>query len=141
MIVLDTNVLSELMRPSPDAAVNSWSDTVPVGEQYISVVTVAEVRYGIARLPRGRRREALQRTADRNFATFRRRTLTLDPPAAALYGDVVVERTSAGKPVSTFDALLAAIVRSHDATLATRNTDDFTGLGLDLVNPWEHPAG
>lgn len=141
MIVLDTNVLSELMKPVPDAAVSSWSDTVPVEEQHVSVVTVAEVRSGIARLPRGRRREALQKNADQNFATFRRRTLVLDSPAAALYGDVVVERTSAGTPISTFDALLAAIVRSYDATLATRNTDDFTGLGLDLVNPWETPAG
>lgn len=126
------------MKPVPDAAVSSWSDTVPVEEQHISVVTVAEVRFGIARLPRGRRREALQKNADQNFARFRRRTLMLDSPAAVLYGDVVVERTRAGKPVSTFDALLAATARSYEAPLATRNTDDFTGLGLDLVNPWEH---
>ena len=141
MIVLDTNVLSELMRPAPDAAVLRWSKTVPEQEQRITVVTVAEVRHGIARLPRGRRRDVLRETADQRFAQFLDRTLTLDPPAAALYGDVVVERTSAGTPISVFDALLAATVRSYEATLATRDTDDFTGLGLDLVNPWDAPAG
>lgn len=137
MIILDTNVLSELMRPTPDVAVGSWSDAVPAEDQHITTITVAEVRYGIARLPSGRRREGLQRSADRNFATYLTRTLSLDIPAAALFGDIVVERARLGRPISTFDALLASIVRSYEARLATRNTDDFTGLGLDLVNPWD----
>lgn len=138
MILLDTNVLSELMRPTVDARVAAWSDAVPAGEQYISVVTVAEVRYGIALLPGGRRRETIRRAADRQFSRFSDRTLTLDAPAAALFGEVAVERARLGRPISTFDALLAAVARSVEARLATRNTDDFTGLDLDLVNPWDH---
>lgn len=137
MIVLDTNVVSEMMRAEPDPHVAEWLGRQRPRDRFVTSVTVAEVRYGIARLPEGRRRDRLRADADRVFAQFADATLPFGGAAAALYGDVVTERQRAGTPISTFDALLAAIVRSHRAPLATRNTDDFTGLGLDLVNPWD----
>lgn len=137
MIVLDTDVVSEMMRADPDPRVMTWLGRQPPRDRFITSVTVAEVGYGIARLPDGRRRDALDADANRAFAQFAEATLPFGGDAAALYGDIVTERQRAGTPISTFDALLAAVVRSHRAPLATRNTSDFTGLGLDLVNPWE----
>lgn len=140
MIVLDTDVVSEMMRAEPDASVVVWVQGLQPSGWCTTSVTVAEIRYGIARLPDGRRKDRLRADADRAFARFAGTVLPLDAAAAALHADVVVEREQAGTPISTFDALLAAIARSNGTRPATRNTDDFTGLGLDLVNPWEHPT-
>lgn len=140
MIVLDTNVVSEMMRAEPDPRVTTWLVRQRPRDRFITSVTVAEIGYGIARLPDGRRRDALGAEASRAFAQFAEATLPFGGDAAALYGDIVTERQRAGTPISTFDALLAAIVRSHRAPLATRNTSDFAGLGLDLVNPWDAPT-
>ncbi|WP_322748572.1 MULTISPECIES: type II toxin-antitoxin system VapC family toxin [unclassified Frankia] len=136
LIVLDTNVISELMRAAPAARVVTWVTGRPGTALNTTSVSLAEVRYGIVRLPIGRRRELLLAAADDVFAVFRDKVLPFDAAAGRHYADVVVEREQAGAPISGFDAQIAAICRSHDAVLATRNTNDFTGLGLELVNPW-----
>lgn len=136
MIVLDTNIISELMRSAPAAPVVAWVDRQPAEEVCTTSVTLAEVRYGIARLPAGRRRDLLDAVADDVFGGFEEQVLPFDAGAAAHYARIVVERERAGTPISGFDAQIAAVCRTHRAGLATRNTDDFDGLGLDLVNPW-----
>lgn len=141
MIVLDTNVVSELMRPEPAPAVVAWLRQRSDLGLHTTTVTVAEIRYGIARLPEGRRRESLRRAADEIFAAFPRQILSFDLPAANAYVDVVSGRENAGNPIDGFDAQIAAICRSRAATLATRNTKDFTDTGLVLVNPWQEAAG
>jgi predicted nucleic acid-binding protein len=136
VVVLDTNVISELMRPAPDLQVQNWVREVPPATVYTASVTLAEVRFGIARLPAGRRRTLLADAADDVFDKFANRVLPFDGAAADQYGDIVVKREQAGAPISGFDAQIAAICRSRRATLATRNTDDFSRLGLDLIDPW-----
>jgi toxin FitB len=135
-VVLDTNVISELMRAAPSASVQHWVREVPPDLVYTTSVTLAEVRFGIARLPAGRRRDHLGGTADDVFGAFADRVLPFDAAAANQYADIVIERERAGAPIAGFDAQIAAICRFHRAALATRNTDDFIRLGLDLVDPW-----
>lgn len=139
MIVLDTNVVSELMRATPDAAVVRWMQRQSGDGLYTTTVTVAEIRYGIARLPEGRRRESLHQAANEVFAAFPRQVLTFDLGAANSYAEVVVARESLGNPIDGFDAQIAAICRSQVATLATRNTKDFSDTEITIVNPWLEP--
>jgi toxin FitB len=141
VIVLDTNVVSELMRPAPNAAVVTWLRTYPARDLVTTAVTVAEVRYGIARRPMGRRRAALEAAADEAFDTFAEQVLPFDLDAANRYNDVVITRERAGVPISALDAQIAAICLSTSAQLATRNTADFDAIGLTVVNPWDGPAG
>ena len=137
MIVVDTNVLSELMRPAPSPAVAGWIRARPGGELYTTAITVAEIRYGIERLPSGHRREMLRTTADDVFAAFEEQVLPFDAAAAVQYAVVVAKRDEAGMPIDGFDAQIAAICRVHQATLATLNIRDFRGTGLDTVDPWQ----
>ncbi|MHB1711264.1 MAG: PIN domain-containing protein [Acidimicrobiales bacterium] len=134
--MLDTNVISELMRPVPDRGVVAWVSRLSSAAVCTTAVILAEVRFGIAHLPSGRRRALLDVAADDVFATFADRVLPFDAVAAGQYADVVVERERAGAPISGFDAQIAAICIAHRAALATRNTSDFDGLGLDLIDPW-----
>lgn len=136
MIVLDTNVLSELMRPTPAAEVVAWVGGVPGPEIRTTAISVAEIRYGLARLPGGARRRALEAVADEVFDLFRAEVLPFDEPAAVGYARIVSARDSAGLPISGFDAQIAAICAARGGVLATRNTRDFTGTGIDLVDPW-----
>lgn len=142
MIVLDTNVLSELMRDEPAARVERWVDDQDSGELAVTAVTVAELRYGIARLPRGARRSKLAESADalvdRGFAG---RILAFDHAAADHYADLAADRDRAGRPIATPDAQIAAICRARGATLATRNTRDFEEAGIGLVDPWTARSG
>jgi predicted nucleic acid-binding protein len=124
------------MRATPDVRVEGWVREVPPAMVYTTSVTLAEVRFGIARLPAGRRRALLGDVADDVFGMFADRVLPFDAAAAGQYADVVVVREQAGAPIAGFDAQIAAICRSHRALLATRNTDDFSRLGLDLIDPW-----
>jgi predicted nucleic acid-binding protein len=140
MIIVDTNVISELMRPQPDAAVSAWVDTHPAGELCTTAVTVAEVRYGLERLPAGRRQQELRRTADGIFAAFRERILPFDVSAAADYALIAADRDRSGQPINGFDAQIAAVCRVHGAPLATRNTKDFRDLGVALIDPWQFSA-
>lgn len=135
-VILDTNVISELMRATPDARVQSWVRRVPPAVVFTTSVTLAEVHFGIARLPAGRRRALLGEVADDVFGSFADRVLPFDAAAANQHAHVVVERERAGAPSAGFDAQIAAICRCHHATLATRNIDDFSQLGLNLIDPW-----
>ncbi len=138
MIVLDTNVLSELMRTSPDQAVLGWLDSLPVAEIATTAITAAELFHGVARLPDGRRRtalsEALHAVIEDDFAS---RVEPFDAAAAETYPLVVTARENAGRPIAAADAQIAAICRTRHATLATRNVRDFQHTGIELVNPWE----
>ena len=135
MIVVDTNVVSELMRPSPSERVREWLRGQPARELYTSAVTVAEVLYGIERLPAGRRREELRSAVTEVFGAFGDQVLSFDPPAAGEYALVVSHRERLGTPIEGFDAQIAAICRARGAALATRNVSDFLDTGIEIINP------
>jgi toxin FitB len=138
MIVLDTNVLSEIMKPNPDVHVLSWVDSVPALQTAITAITVAEILYGIGRLPDGARRRKLVSAAEAIFdEEFRDRVFAFDADAAVEYAALVVEREAAGLPISMADAQIAAVCRVHTCTLATRNVRDFEKTGVTTVNPWD----
>jgi len=138
MILLDTNVLSELMRQAPDPRVVRWLDSCPGGEVWVSAVTKAEILLGIRLLPRGRRRDGLADLAGRMFEEdFSGRCLPFDAGAAPRYAEIVATRTRLGSPISVEDAQIAAIARAGGLTLATRNVEDFSGIdGLKVIDPW-----
>lgn len=138
MILLDTNVVSELMRSAPEPRVVTWLDTQPAADVWISAVTVGEIRLGIALLPDGHRKERLAGLADAMFQEgFSDNCLSYDKLAAAEYAAIVATRTRLGRPISVEDAQIAAIARSGGLELATRNTRDFSDIdGLQMVNPW-----
>jgi predicted nucleic acid-binding protein len=138
MILLDTNVLSELMRPAPSAAVESWIGRQPVASIFISAITEAELRYGVALLSEGRRQVQLLAKIEAMLAEdFAGRILPFDSPAASAYADIAVTRRRSGRPISQADAQIAAIASSRGASLATRNMDDFLDCGIDVVDPWQ----
>ncbi|OSM42061.1 type II toxin-antitoxin system VapC family toxin [Nesterenkonia sp. PF2B19] len=137
MIVLDTNVISEIFRPSPEPRVVEWLASL-TGDVAITSVTLAELLAGVRRLPDGRRKDELTRRIDAALAPYRgsRAVLPFDDRAAGHYADVLVTREAAGAPISTADAQIAAICLTHDATCATRNARDFAHTGIELVDPW-----
>lgn len=138
MIVLDTNVVSELMRTLPDAAVLAWVDEHPADELYLTSMTAAELLYGVARLPSGRRRELLAQKVGRLVdELFEGRILSFDSAASIDYARIASVRDRAGTPISSADAVIAATASVAGADqLATRNVGDFAGTGLTVVNPW-----
>jgi predicted nucleic acid-binding protein len=136
MIVVDANVTSELMKPSPSAAVTAWVRARSATELYTTSITLAEVLYGIERLLNGGRKDLLRRAAEDVFSAFADQLLAFDATAAAEYGRLVSSRESAGAPIDGFDAQIAAICRAQGATLATRNVKDFHDTGVDVVDPW-----
>lgn len=136
MIILDTNVLSELMRPQPDARIRQWVIGRRADELGTTAITVAEIRHGIERLPAGRRKDSLLSAAMDLFESFRDLIQPFDTAAAAWFGTIMVRRASLGLPIEAFDAQIAAICRTHQATLATRNVKDFRDTGIDLIDPW-----
>lgn len=137
MILLDTNVISELMRPEPHPAVLAWVAAQPRATLYASSISQAEILYGIAVLPEGRRRTALAAVAEAIFAEdLAGRVLPFDSAAAASYATVVVSRRQAGNPIEGFDALIAATALAARAGVATRDTGGFAACGLTVINPW-----
>lgn len=137
MILLDTNVLSELMRPAPDPAVERWLAAQPDASLFISAITEAELRYGAALLPSGKRRSALTAEIDGMLEEdFDGRILPFDRLAAQAFAAIAADRRQAGRPISQADAQIAAIARSRGASLATRNVPDFDGCGVEVINPW-----
>lgn len=137
MIVLDTNVISELMRGKPDQGVVAWVRAQPRDRLFTTHVNEAEIFHGIRAMPEGRRRDSLAIAAETLFAIeFRGRVLPLGQAASRRYGDVVVARRDAGRPIGAFDALIAAIAFVSGASVATRDTAGFDGTGVTLVNPW-----
>lgn len=138
MIVLDTNILSELMRSGPDGAVLAWTSRQSMMTLFITAITQAEILYGLALLPEGRRRELLIAAARAMFEEdFSGRILPFDGEAARVYAEIASRRRQAGEPISQFDAQIAAITQSRGASLATRNTRDFLNCGITLINPWD----
>lgn len=137
MIVLDTNVVSEIMRPEPDLAVAAWISARPASSLFTTTVTQAEILYGVRLLPSARRRSRLEAAVDDMFRTdFAGRVLPFDQAAAHAYAEIAVARRRAGRPISQFDAQIAAIARSRDAGVATRNIADFEGCGIAVIDPW-----
>ncbi|MGE5827135.1 MAG: type II toxin-antitoxin system VapC family toxin [Micromonosporaceae bacterium] len=137
MIVLDTNVISELMNARGDSRVASWVDQQPVQEVHLTAVTAAELRYGVARLADGRRKNDLADRVRRMLEEdFGGRVLSFNDQAAMHYAGIVADRERRGAPISMADAQIAAICRHHGAELATRNTKDFVGAGIPVVDPW-----
>ena len=142
MILLDTNVVSETMRPRPSMKVLDWLDAQRVTQVFVSSVTQAEMQLGVALLPSGKRRIDFARMVDELFNhDFAHRCLPFDQAAAPLYAKIVAGRQRAGLPISTEDAQIAAIAMCHGFRLATRHTADFARIGgLELINPWEAAA-
>jgi toxin FitB len=136
MIILDTNVVSELMRAEPDPQVAAWARGRDRQELRTTSVTIAEIRYGIARLPDGRRKQVLLNATSDIFRTFGDQVLPVDESAAEHYAAIASSRERSGKPISAFDGLIAAVCRSRGAALATRNLADFSGTGIETMNPW-----
>lgn len=139
MILLDTNVLSELMRPAPHAGVVHWLDQRSALEIWICSVTVTEIRLGLSLLPQGRRRQALFALVEQTFQQdFSERCLPFDCEAAGYFARIVGERKQQGRPVSVEDAQIAAVALAGGLVLATRNTRDFSEIeGLQVINPWD----
>lgn len=138
MIVLDTNVISELMRARPDDHVVDWVNRHGPTDLYLTSVSQAEILYGIQVLPKSKRREAIATAAKEMFQRyFAARILPFGSDAATSYALIAAERLRSGRPISAFDAQLAAIARANGADLATRNVGDFTGCGIDLIDPWK----
>ena len=137
MIILDTNVLSELMKAAPAASVSEWVATQPASRLFITAITQAEILYGIGLLPKGQRRDSIATAAQAMFnEDFSDRILAFNSDAATAYAGIAVVRRNKGRPISQFDAQIAAIARSTGATLATRNIGDFEGCEIELINPW-----
>jgi predicted nucleic acid-binding protein len=138
MILLDTNVLSEFMRPVPAPQVVRWLDAQPADQVWVSAITRAEIELGVAQLPDGQRKLGLQMAANAMFAEeIAGHCLPFDESAATNYASIVALRTRFGRPFSVEDAQIAAVALTHGAVLATRNTGDFESIeGLSVVNPW-----
>lgn len=141
MIVLDTNVLSELLRPGPDPGVVGWIESLPAASVFTTAVTQSEILYAIAILPSGQRRASLQAAVSGIFAEdLAGRVLPFDGAAAEQYADIAAARRSAGQPISQFDAQIVAITRSRGGRLATRNIREFLDCGVEVIDPWNAPA-
>jgi toxin FitB len=140
MIILDTNVVSELMRPEPASRVADWVRRRDRRELRMTSITLAEIRFRIARLSAGRRKQALLDTANDTFTVFDDQILPVDAAAAEQYAIIASARERAGKPIAGFDALIAAVCSSLGAALAARNLPDFEGTGVEIINPWASPG-
>ena len=142
MILLDTNIVSELMRPAPSEAVLAWFAAQDAADLYLSAIGEAELRRGAAMLPDGKRRDQLMATIDAMITEdFAGRILPFDSNAAQAFVLVFLERRAAGRPISFADGQIAATVRAQGAAIATRNTADFAGCGIAVIDPWMHQQG
>ena len=136
MIVLDTNVLSELLKPEPEPRVLDWSDRHDPERLFTTAISEAEMRYGVARMPGGRRRAALETVVDRILNhVFAGRVLPFDSDAARRYAEIATARAAGGRIVTPFDIQIAAIAQARAAPVATRDTRDFAGYGVEVINP------
>jgi predicted nucleic acid-binding protein len=137
MIILDTNVISEILRAKPSSKVTDWLGAQPRGAMFVTTVTQAEILYGLSLLPAGKRHDdlvaAVRPVFDEDFAG---RILSFDSDAATAYAEIASHRRHLGQPI-TQDAQIAAIARSRGGTLATRNVRDFNDCGIDVVDPWK----
>lgn len=137
MILLDTNVISEIMRPDPDARVAAWMMAQPAPDLFTTAITEAEIFKGIEIMPLGKRRRELVEVAKAYFhLDMASRILSFDSAAAHRFAAIFAYRRKIGRQIQPLDAQIAAIAKEHRAALATRNTDDFTDCGIELINPW-----
>jgi predicted nucleic acid-binding protein len=136
MILLDTNVVSEAMKPEPAPAVRTWLDAQAAETLYLSSVTIAELMFGIGALPKGRRRDKLAAALDGVMELFADRILPFDIKAARRYAALAVSARAAGKGFPTPDGYIAAIAAAHDFAVASRDTSAFTAGGLTVIDPW-----
>jgi len=138
VIILDTNVLSALMRRAPEAVVVDWLDRQPADSVWLSSITVFETRFGLAFLPKGRRRNALERAFETVLTDdLANRVLDFDAVAAAAAAQLAADRQKAGRTVDLRDTLIAGIALARRATIATRNTKHFEGLDVPVISPWD----
>ncbi len=138
MILLDTNVVSAVMRPEPPRSVLDWLNDHETASLYLSTITIAEIGYGLRILPDGKRRRSLESRFETFVARgFDQRILSFDEPAARLYPEIAGHRKELGRPISALDGQIAAIARTHRFTLATGNVRDFEACGLRILNPLE----
>ena len=141
MIILDTNVVSEIIRPAPSQQVLQWVSSRPALLLYTTSITHAEMLYGMEILTKGKRKKALEAALNGMFEEdFRNRVLEFDSSCARYFAEIAAGRKAVGRPISQFDAQIAAIARSRKAVLATRNTADFADCGVKLANPWDSKA-
>ena len=136
MILLDTNVISEAMKPTPDDTVRAWLDEQAAETLYLSSVTIAELLYGIGALPAGKRQDRLTKALDGLMELFADRVLPFDIAAARRYADLAVKARAAGKGFPTPDGYIAAIAASRGFTVATRDTSAFDAASVAVINPW-----
>lgn len=138
MILLDTNVISELMRAKPAQIVLDWFGQHEAADLFISAITEAELRTGVAILPDGQRRDRLQLAIDAMIdQDFQTRVLPFDSSAARSYAEIAAARRAKGKPIMDADCQIAAIARACGAAIATRNVKDFEGSGISVIDPWD----
>ena len=138
MIILDTNVVSEMIRPAPAEQVLRWISAQPALLLYTTSITQAEMLYGMECLTKGKKKKALESALEGMFAEdFRDRVLAFDAGCAKHFAEIAETRKRAGRPISQLDAQIAAIARSRNAVVATRNSVDFANCGVKLVNPWD----
>ncbi|MDP1610853.1 MAG: type II toxin-antitoxin system VapC family toxin [Sulfuritalea sp.] len=141
MILLDTNVLSAVMRSKPDRAVVDWLDSLPADSIWLTAITVFEARFGLALLPGGKRRHDLEARFEALLSVdLNNRVLPFDPPAAAMAAELAARRQRAGKPVDVRDTFIAGIALAHNADIATRNTRHFADLTVAVIDPWRFGA-
>ncbi len=137
MIILDTNVLSEALKPAPSGIVLRWLAVQVPTAVFTTTITLAEILYGVETLPPGRRRARLLAAVEKMFADeFEGRILPFDEDAARAFAVIVAARDRAGRPISQFDAMIAAVAQSHRAAVATRNAADFDHCGIPVIDPW-----
>jgi hypothetical protein len=136
MILLDTNVVSEAMKPEPHPSVRDWLDAQAAETLFLSSVTIAELMFGIGALPRGKRKDRLATTLDGVMELFESRILSFDTQAARRYADLAVRARKAGKGFPTPDGYIAAIAAAHGFAVASRDTAAFTAAGLTVIDPW-----
>lgn len=140
MILLDTNVISEPLRPTPDARVVAWLDTQPLETLFLSAITVAELRFGIAALPAGKRRDRLAEDVEqRVLPLFLGRVLPFDLPATQAYAELMTRARAAGRAIAAADGYIAATAAANGLAVASRDTAPFVAAGVNVVNPWLAP--
>ena len=137
MLVVDTNVLPALMRPTPDPVIASWTGARVPSSLHLTAVSEAELRFGLAIMPPGRRRDGLAEGFERMLRTgFANRVLPFDSAVASAYAEIAAARRAAGRPIPEADCQVAAIARSRDMAVMTRNARNFVDAGIDVIDPW-----
>lgn len=141
MILLDTNVVSEPLRHAPDARVIGWIDAQPLETLFLSAITVAELRAGVALLPAGKRRTGLQQNLEKRvLPLFAGRVLPFEQACTQAYADLMAKARTAGLAIATADGYIAAIAATLGLTVATRDTSPFEAAGIAVINPWQADA-